>query len=92
MLNKLTIRKQSNLNNLIKIANKFIENEGDITYFNYKEAPCRGEDHSNSSYFMKGNYKEIQVVFYIENDDEIIMETDLDVETAYQLYILIAKY
>lgn len=88
-MHKLTIMKQASLNDLLKISNKFTINDGDVFYLNYKYAPCREDDYDNCSYFIKGLYKNSQVMFYIKNDDEILMETDLDIKSAYELHIVL---
>jgi hypothetical protein len=82
MLNKLTIRKQSDYNDLIIITNKFIDIGGLIT--NIK---C--DDFDNYNPVIICDYKDSEIRFILENDDEIVMYSDLDIKETYELYQLI---
>ena len=83
MLNKITIRKQSNLNDFVKILYKFTEVGGEITEMgcdNYNEYPPSAD----------GNYDDINVKFVIY-EDEIELHSDLDIDKTYELYKLIIE-
>lgn len=83
MLNKLTIRKQSNLNDFVKILYKFTDVGGEITemgYDNYDDYPPSAT----------GNYDDIDIKFVIY-EDEIEMYSDLDIDKTYELYKLITE-
>jgi hypothetical protein len=79
MLNKLTIRKQSVLNDLINIVHNFISIGGVIENVSYISA----------EYMFDGVYKGERIVFNTYNTDEIIMSTDLDIEETFKLYELL---
>lgn len=81
MLNKLTIRKQSDLNDLIKIVYNFIKLGGNI----------QGMSYISAEYVFDGIYKDERVIFETMNTDEIIMSTDLVIDEAYKLYTLVEK-
>ena len=66
MLNKLTIRKQSNYNDLISTTYKFIDIGGIIT-------TIKCDDFDNYNPVIIGNYNNTDVRFILENDDEIVM-------------------
>lgn len=79
MLNKLTIRKQSDLNDLINIVHNFISIGGTIESVSYVSA----------EYMFDGMYKDQRIIFETYNTDEIIMSTDLDIEETFKLYELL---
>ena len=73
MLNKLTIRKQSDLNNLIKVVSHFIDEGGEIAsigYDKYKNEP-RIEGRLNNE-FVQFRLEEI------EDYDDIVVYSELD--------------
>lgn len=79
MLNKLTIRKQSNYNNLIEILHSFSEVGGEID-----NITCDEFDDGNPVFV--GSYNNTEIKFLLENDDEIVMHSDLTIDETYQLY------
>jgi hypothetical protein len=81
MLNKLTIRKQSDLNDLINIVHKFIKIGGVIESASYVSAEC----------MFDGMYKGERVIFETYNTDEILMSTDLDITETFKLYELLEE-
>lgn len=81
MLNKLTIRKQSDLNDLMNIVHNFISIGEVIENVSYISA----------EYMFDGMYKGERVIFETYNTDEIIMSTDLDIEETFKLYELLQE-
>ena len=81
MLNKLTIRKQSGLNDLINIVHNFISIGGVIESVSYLSA----------EYMFDGMYKGERIIFETYNTDEIIISTDLDVTETFKLYELLQE-
>jgi hypothetical protein len=81
MLNKLTIRKQSDLSDLINIVHNFISIGGVIESVSYISA----------EYMFDGMYKGERVIFETYNTDEIIMSTDLDIAETFKLYELLQE-
>ena len=81
MLNKLTIRKQSGLNDLINIVHNFISISGVVESVSYISA----------EYMFDGMYKGERVIFETYNTDEIIMSTDLDITETFKLYELLQE-
>ena len=84
MLNKLTIRKQSNWENLIEILYKFSEVGGEID-----NITCDEFDDGNPVFSC--SYNDAEIKFMLENDDEVVMHSDLDVAKTYELYNLIME-
>lgn len=79
MNNNLTIKKQSNLNDLVKLVGKFVnELNGEIYDI--------GREEDDYTPYCSGKYNGENVVFTLENDDELQMSTDLGIDDTYNLY------
>lgn len=97
MLNQLTIKKQSDLTDLIKLTNEFIENGGilsDIKKFKISESGCG----MIFEYNVLGIYNDKDIMFSMEKDEDkkdnyndILIYSNLDVDETYKLYVLITK-
>ena len=83
MLNKLTIRKQSNLNDFVKVIYKFTEIGGEI-----REMGC--DNYDDYPPCATGDYDDIDIKF-VMYEDEIEMHSDLDIDKTYELYKLIME-